>query len=197
MGILTNLPRSDPNILFYIDDNHYDHIQIEDPATHQWLQVSGEEIEALFSPPIQLKTPRLRLIFRHLVMIRDMPPVDFDTSNVVTGLDILGAIYTYYSLPVTQEDLEGIPPRRTYELDEMVDEEGNYDPHLYEDNPEPFDMPSSRQYNALDNIESALMIGRPPTRVQALIQLYGGKARPYLGDIQANPDGSYRISIDI
>lgn len=196
MGILTNRSEPDPGIMFYIDDNRYDHILIYNPETHQDQQVPGEEIEALFSTPIQLKTPRLRLIFPHLVMSRNMSPVDFDTSNVVTGLDILGAIYTYYSLPVTSEDLKDIPPERTYEVDEMIDEEGNWDPDFYEDNPEPEDMPSHRQYNALGDIQSALILGRPPSRAQALIQLEGGISRPYFSDITANLDGSYRISIE-
>lgn len=71
----------------------------------------------LFNQPIRLKTPNLVL---YLLPVRyangEEERVEFPTGPIVTPLQILGAIYTFYSIPVTNEELD----RWEYEGDEKI-----------------------------------------------------------------------------
>ncbi len=62
---------------------------------------------AELNQPIHLKTPNLILNLPSAIRTTDIRErIEFPTGPVVTPLQILGAIYTYYSLPVTAEELD-------------------------------------------------------------------------------------------
>ena len=69
-------------------------------------KVSSEQIEEL-RQLFQLKTPRLVMVFNHLALSgRDKTQrVEFNTGPVITPIDILGAIYTYYNMPIEEADV--------------------------------------------------------------------------------------------
>lgn len=53
--------------------------------------------------PVRLVTPNLVLNLPPVIPATDMSDrIEFPTGNIVTPLQILGAIYTYYSLPVSE-----------------------------------------------------------------------------------------------
>ena len=55
--------------------------------------------------PIQLRTPNLVLNLPLFQSVDETDKVEFPTGNVVTPLEILGAIRTYYSLPMSEGEL--------------------------------------------------------------------------------------------
>lgn len=60
----------------------------------------------LLNQPYQLRTPNLVLYLQPIKYAHESDHVEFPTGNVVTPLQILGAIYTYYNLPLTKEELD-------------------------------------------------------------------------------------------
>lgn len=66
--------------------------------------ITPVDLETL-NQPIQLKTPNL-ILFLAPMENTERVDVEFATGSVVTPLQILGAIYTYYSLPVSNEGFE-------------------------------------------------------------------------------------------
>lgn len=69
----------------------------------------------LFNLPIYLKTPNL-VLYLPPVKYGEEERVEFPTGPIVTPLQILGAIHTYYTLPVTEEELNQMEARG----DEMI-----------------------------------------------------------------------------
>lgn len=55
--------------------------------------------------PIRLTTPDLILRLEPIKFANVLEAVEFPTGPVVTPLQILGAIYTYYNQPLTEEEL--------------------------------------------------------------------------------------------
>ena len=80
----------------------------DDPLTQADLNLLGQ--------PIQLKTQNLVLHLQPMKYAHREDRVGFPTGPVVTPLQILGAIHTYYSLPLTKAELD----RLVTEGDEMV-----------------------------------------------------------------------------
>ena len=60
----------------------------------------------LFNRPIQLKTQNLILNLLPICDANTTQKIEFPTGPVVTPLQILGAIYTYYHIPLTMEELD-------------------------------------------------------------------------------------------
>jgi hypothetical protein len=60
-----------------------------------------------FDEPFELKTPKLVLNLRPSYLGKAIP-VTFETGPIVTLRQILGAINTYYSMPITVQDLDEI-----------------------------------------------------------------------------------------
>jgi hypothetical protein len=81
-----------------------------------------------FEQPIQLKTPRLVLNLQPFYEAESIP-ITFEIGPVVTPRQILGALYTYYSMPITVQDLDEIANNRDYTdaNDRYVDMEFNND----------------------------------------------------------------------
>lgn len=80
----------------------------DDPLTQADLNLLGQ--------PFHLKTPNLVLHLQPMKYAHREDRVEFPTGPVVTPLQILGAIHTYYSLPLTKAELD----RLVTEGDEMV-----------------------------------------------------------------------------
>lgn len=74
----------------------------------------------LLNQPIRLKTPNLVLHLRPVRYANEEERVEFPTGPVVTPLQILGAIYTYYSIPLTKEELDRLEEEE--KGDEMIKE---------------------------------------------------------------------------
>jgi hypothetical protein len=64
-----------------------------------------EDLFQRFNKPAQLTTPNL-MIYMPPYYNADMEKVEFDTGSVVTPFQILGAIYTYYQMPVSIQELD-------------------------------------------------------------------------------------------
>lgn len=60
------------------------------------------------STPVQLKTPNLVLYMFPVKYADNEERVEFPTGNKVTPLQILGAIHTYYDLPLTIEEVDSL-----------------------------------------------------------------------------------------
>ena len=60
----------------------------------------------LFDQPIHLQTQNLVLHLRPIKYSYRDDRIEFATGPIVTPLQILGAIYTYYSIPLTTEELD-------------------------------------------------------------------------------------------
>lgn len=73
-----------------------------------------------FQEQVQLRTPNLILNFYPMRNIHETERVEFPTGNVVTPLQILGAIHTYYSIPMTEDELTElevkVPPERIHDV---------------------------------------------------------------------------------
>ncbi len=69
----------------------------------------------LFNLPIYLKTPNL-VLYLSPATNSEEERVEFPTGPIVTALQILGAIHTYYTLPVTEAELNQMEARG----DEMI-----------------------------------------------------------------------------
>lgn len=74
----------------------------------------------LLNQPIRLKTPNLVLHFLPIKYGHE-ERFEFPTGPVVTPLQILGAIYTYYSQPLTEEELNRLEATGTNMADRIVD----------------------------------------------------------------------------
>jgi hypothetical protein len=74
-----------------------------------------------FDEPFELRTPKLVLNLMPSYLGKFIP-VTFETGPVVTLRQILGAIHTYYNMPITIKD-----------LDEIVNYEGHYGTHEVRD----------------------------------------------------------------
>lgn len=81
----------------------------------------------LLNQPIRLKTPNLVLHLRPVRYANEEERVEFPTGSVVTALQILGAIYTYYDIPLTEAELDRLENKKdngkkAEMLKEIVDE---------------------------------------------------------------------------
>ena len=88
------------------------------------VTIDGHEITPadlnLLNQPIQLRTPNLVLHLRPVRYANEEERVEFATGLVVTPLQILGAIHTYYSIPLTKEELDRLEEEE--KGDEMIKE---------------------------------------------------------------------------
>lgn len=60
----------------------------------------------LFNRPIRLRTPNLILNLLPMETSNTIQRVEFPTGSIVTPLQILGAIHTYYHIPLSVEELK-------------------------------------------------------------------------------------------
>ena len=70
--------------------------------------------------PVHLKTANLVLNLGPIKDVYEEERIEFPTGHIVTPLQILGAIYTYYNIPMTIEEIDRLI--EDYSLDTETDE---------------------------------------------------------------------------
>ena len=74
----------------------------------------------LLNQPVELKTPNL-VLYMLPMEYGEVERIEFPTGLIVTPLQILGAIYTYYSMPITNEELDRLNALDYVAGDEMLE----------------------------------------------------------------------------